>query len=111
MPPGNPEAMTHYRDTIEKRVSLERISRFVSRDIASRLKHVFGDRPIAVWGSRVAKQIAQSSKKMAEGDDLLIVEGANIKFMGKVALKTVNPELSRELGTTSTIRPSQRAGT
>jgi hypothetical protein len=34
---------------------------------------------------------------MAEGDDLLIVEGETIKLMGKVALKTVNPGLSREL--------------
>ena len=52
MPPGNVEAMTHYRDTIHERVSLERIAPFVSRDFAARLKRIFGDRPIAVWGSR-----------------------------------------------------------
>jgi hypothetical protein len=34
---------------------------------------------------------------MSEGDDLLIVEGSTIKFLGKVALKTVNAALSREL--------------
>jgi hypothetical protein len=34
---------------------------------------------------------------MEEGDELLIVEGDTIRFMGKVALKTVNPDLSRAL--------------
>ncbi len=97
MPPGNPEAMTHYRDTIQQRVSFERISRFVSRELAVRLKHFFGDRPIAVWGSRDGTANRAKFERMAEGDDLLIVEGDSIKFMGKVALKTVNPALSREL--------------
>jgi hypothetical protein len=34
---------------------------------------------------------------MADGDDLLIVEGDVIRLMGKIALKTVNADLSREL--------------
>jgi hypothetical protein len=97
MPPGNPEAMTHYRDTIQQRVSFERISRFVSRDIAARLKHIFGQRSIAVWGSRNSPANRAKFGKMTEGDDLLIVEGDSIKFMGKVALKTINSDLSREL--------------
>src|SRR5690242_4876841 len=97
MPPNNVEAMTHYRDTIQHKVSFDRISRFVSREIASRLRHVFGDRPIAVWGSRNSSANRAKFEKMAEGDDLLIVEGETIKLMGKVALKTVNAELSREL--------------
>lgn len=97
MPPNNLEAMTHYRDTIQGRVGFDRINRFVSREIASRLKRVFGDRPIAVWGSRDSSANRARFERMVEGDDLLIVEGASIKFMGKVALKTVNPDLSREL--------------
>jgi hypothetical protein len=97
MPPGNVEAMTHYRDTIQRKVSFERIGRFVSREVADRLKYVFGDRPIAVWGSRDSPANRAKFEKMSEGDDLLIVEGDTIKFMGKVALKTANPDLSREL--------------
>jgi hypothetical protein len=34
---------------------------------------------------------------MVPGDDLLIVEGATIKLLGKVAAITVNPQLSKEL--------------
>lgn len=97
MPPNNLEAMTHYQDTIHRKVPFERIARFVSREMAARLRHVFGDRPIAVWGSRDGPGNRSKFEKMAEGDDLLIVEGDTIRFMGKVALKTVNPDLSREL--------------
>jgi hypothetical protein len=97
MPLGNLEAMTHYRDTIQQRVSLERIRHLVSREVASRLNQVFGTRPIAVWGSRDSPANRAKFEKMAEGDDLLIVEGSKIRFMGKVALKTVNADLSREL--------------
>jgi hypothetical protein len=97
MPPGNVEAMTHYRDTIQQRVAFERIARFVSREVAARLRHIFGDRPIAVWGSRDSTANRAKFEKMSEGDDLLIVEGDVIKLMGKVALKTVNADLSREL--------------
>ena len=97
MPPNNAEAMLHYRETIQQKVPFERVSRYVSRDVAARLKHVFGDRPIAVWGSRGGRQNRATFEKMVEGDDLLIVEDTTIRLMGKVALKTVNPDLSREL--------------
>ena len=97
MPPGNVEAMTHYRDTIQQRVSFERIARYVSREVAARLKQIFGDRAIAVWGSRDSPANRAKFEKMADGDDLLIVEGDVIRVMGKVALKTVNADLSRDL--------------
>lgn len=97
MPPGNAEAMIHYRETIEQRVPFDRVVPYVSTEVAARLKSIFGSRPIAVWGSRDSKSNRGKYEKMEEGDDLLIVEGETIKFMGKVALKTVNPDLSREL--------------
>ena len=97
MPLNNVEAMIHYRDTIEQRVPLERIARHLSRDQLVHLRNIFGDRSVAVWGSRDSKANRSKFEKMAEGDDLLIVEGNTIKFMGKVALKTVSPDLSREL--------------
>ena len=34
---------------------------------------------------------------MKRGDDVLIVEGKSIKLLGKIADKTVNPNLSKEL--------------
>lgn len=97
MPPGNAEAMLHYRETIEQHVPLERMARYLPRDIISRLRTIFAGRPIAVWGSRDVPQNRARFERMEDGDDLLIVEGEMIKLMGKVALKIVNPDLSREL--------------
>src|SRR5205823_4391265 len=78
-------------------IPLEQIRRYVSDGIALQVQHIFGNRPIAVWGSRDSSANRSKFEKMAEGDDLLIVEGDAIKFMGKIALKTVNPDLSRAL--------------
>ena len=61
------------------------------------MKRVFGERPIAIWGSKDGPGNRARFERMEEGDDLLIVEGATIKLMGKIALKTINPDLSREL--------------
>ncbi len=97
MPPGNAEAMLHYRDTIQNRVPLERLSRFLARDQIERLRDVFGNRPIAVWGSRNSGANRSKFERMGVGDDLLIVEGDSIKLLGKVAYKTINPDLSRDL--------------
>lgn len=97
MPPGNAEAMVHYRETIEQRVSFDRVAPYVSAEVRARLKNIFGSRPIAVWGSRDSAANRSKYEKMEEGDHLLIVEGDTIRFMGKIALKTVNPDLSREL--------------
>lgn len=97
MPPGNAEAMLHYRDTIQNRVPMERLARFLSRDQVERLRDVFGNRPIAVWGSRNSPANRSKFERMGVGDDLLIVEGDTIKLLGKVAFKAINPDLSREL--------------
>lgn len=97
MPPGNPEAMLHYRDTIQQRVPLDRLARYLPRDQLEQLKDLFGGKPVAVWGSRNSPMNRSKFDRMSVGDDLLIVEGDTIRLLGKVAHKTVNPGLSREL--------------
>ena len=92
--PGGDGALS---GNVQQKVDFDRVSRFVSKDVASRLRQVFGQRPLAVWGSRDSPANRAKFEKMAEGDDLLIVEGDTIKLMGKVALRTVNADLSREL--------------
>ena len=97
MPPGNPEAMVHYEDTIRRRVRLERIRPFVSRPLATSLQHVFGAHPIAVWGSRRGPKNQTYFDRMRSGDDVIIVEGKRVRLIGKVAAKVESRELSREL--------------
>jgi hypothetical protein len=97
MPPNNVEAMVHYRDTIEQRVPMQRIAPFLSAELRARLTEVFGDKPIAIWGSRNTDANRRRFDQMAPRDDILIVEGGTIKLLGLIAAKTVNADLSRNL--------------
>jgi hypothetical protein len=97
MPPSNAEAMVHYQDTLLGSVRQERIQRYLTSDENERLHRLFGERPVKVWGSRNSSKNRSGFDRMKPGDDLLVVKGDVIEFMGKVALKTVNSTLSREL--------------
>jgi hypothetical protein len=97
MPPGNSQAMVHYEDTIKKKVTVHRLAKFVSPEIKSRLISIFGTSPIAVWGSEAGPRNRSAFERMTEGDDVLIVEGAAIKLIGKIAAKVASPALSRDL--------------
>ena len=97
MPPGNAEAMVHYEDTIKNRVALDRIYPHLTREQADTVRKLFGQSPVAVWGSRDTDANRSKFVRMKSGDSLLIVEGAMIKFMGKIALTTISQPLSREL--------------
>lgn len=97
MPPGNPQAMVHYQDTIKNRVELRRIARFVSQNLRAKLTSVFGSAPITVWGSEGGPRNRGNFERMSQGDDVLIVEGDRVKLIGKIAAKVESEDLSREL--------------
>jgi hypothetical protein len=97
MPPGNHEAMVHYQDTIRNRVSFERIAPHVGRQLGGDLRQIFGDHPIAVWGSRDSPANRGKFDRMQPGDEVLIVVGPTIKLLGRIAQKVVSPSLSRVL--------------
>jgi hypothetical protein len=97
MPPANAEAMVHYEDTIRRKVAPEKILPLVSSSVSRKLVQVFGQRPIAVWGSRDTPANRARFDRMTDGDEILIVEGQMIKVLGRVACKDVNPRLSQEL--------------
>lgn len=97
MPTANAEAMVHYEDTIRNKVAPSRILPLVSSTVSRKIGNVFGQRPIAVWGSKDSPANRAKFDRMNEGDEILIVEGKTIKLLGRVACKDVNPRLSREL--------------
>jgi len=97
IPPGNPEAVVHYEETIRQKVSSDRIYRHVDTGLRSRLTKIFGGRPIAVWGSQDSAVNRSKFERMAPGDEVLIIEGDTIKLLGKIAATTINSDLSREL--------------
>jgi hypothetical protein len=97
MPPGNAEAMVHYADTIKNKVALDRITPHVSPNLRARLISIFGNAPIAVWGSAGGPRNRANFEGMSQGDDVLIIEGDSMKLIGKVAAKVESKVLSREL--------------
>ena len=97
MPPGNAQAMVHYQDTIKNRVTLSRISPHISQDLRAKLMAVFGNSPIAVWGSAGGPRNRANFEGMSQGDDILIVEGDTIRLIGKIAAKVESKPLSHEL--------------
>jgi hypothetical protein len=108
IPPGNQEAILHYNDTINKRVLSDRIFKFVDSNLKNKLINIFDNKPIAVWGSRDSNANRSKFERMKPGDDILIVEGDTVKLLGKIADKTVNPALSRELW--KNIKPTSTEG-
>ena len=97
IPTGNYEALVHYEDTIKNKVSQEKIFKYIDSNLKNNLQKIFDNKPIATWGSRDSDANRARFEKMIPGDDILIVEGDTIKLLGKIAAKTVNPELSKEL--------------
>ena len=88
--------MVHYEDTIRQKVAPDRIYQHVP-NIRAHLQNIFKDRPIAVWGSRDSRANRAKFERMQPGDDILIIEGATIKLLGKIAATAVNADLSNEL--------------
>jgi hypothetical protein len=89
--------MVHYQDTIHAKVALDRINRYVSPQVRRRLEDMFETRRVAAWGSHDSPANRAKFERMNPGDEILIVEGDTIKLLGKIAVTTVNPDLSREL--------------
>jgi hypothetical protein len=106
MPPGNPEAMVHYEDTIKRKVPLGQIAPYVSAELRANLISIFGHAPISVWGSAGGPKNRGNFEAMARGDDILIIEGNSIKLIGKIAAKVESKALSNELW-----RPLRTGGT
>jgi hypothetical protein len=97
MPRGNNEAMVHYQDTIKNRVPLSRISKLLSPGLRATLINIFGSAPMAVWGSAAGPTNRSTFERMAQGDDVLIVEGKTVRLLGKIAAKVESEALSHEL--------------
>jgi hypothetical protein len=97
IPPNNSEALVHYEDTIKNKVEPTRIYNYVERNLQNKLSNIYNGRRITVWGSRNTDANRSKFEKMQAGDDILIVEGDTIKLLGKIAAKTINQDLSREL--------------
>ena len=78
MAPGNYEQMEHYHDTIKNKVPQDRIMPYIDRNLQNKLKNIFNNKPITVWGSRDSDANRARFEGMKTGDDILIVEGSTV---------------------------------
>lgn len=97
MPPSNREAMRHFEDTVDEGVPLAGIAEFLPSDMVARLDHVFARRLLTIWGSRDTTANRSKFERMRPGDDILVVVGSRIRFLGFVAEKLESPQLSQRL--------------
>ena len=64
MPVGNYEVMVHYKDTIINKVEQNRISKYIDFNLQSKLRNIFSNKNISIWGSRDSKANRSHYEKM-----------------------------------------------
>jgi HNH endonuclease len=90
---------THYSDTVDNLVPLQRMEPFLANSDLVDLRRIFPARSAAVWGVTPG-QNSQSQKKwerMDPGDVALFAKEGRIFSVGTVVRKIHNPKLAREL--------------
>ena len=97
MPCGATKTREHLEHTVLRPVKQATIFPKVAEDTKRELKALFGKNDIAVWGSVGGPNNCRFFEKMQPGDDILFTVGQQVKVVGKIALKTISPELSEVL--------------
>ena len=89
--------MVHYEATIRNPVHPDRIYKYLDQKTGRKLRSVFGNRPIRIWGQEEKPGNRSRFDRMREGDEILIVEGDTVRLLGVIACTTENIDLSHEL--------------
>ena len=98
-PAGHPEARSHYADTIEQPVSLERIRQHVTGDVLTELEQIYEGRGVPTWGVTPGQKSVTRKQweKIVRGDVALFARAGEIFATAVVVIKAHCPELAREL--------------
>ncbi len=98
-PAGHPEARSHYADTIEQPVSLERIRHHLMGDVLTELEQIYEGRGVPTWGVTPGQKGGNRNKweKIVRGDVALFARAGEIFATAVVVIKAHCPELAREL--------------
>lgn len=102
-PAGNGDAKEHFIDTIENSVSLDRIKPFVSEDILNKLKGLYKNNLVPVWGVTPGEKNINKGKweKVLPGDIALFSRNKIIFASATVAFTIHNRELALDLWKTN----------
>lgn len=102
-PAGNGFATKHYVDTIENPVFVEKISQFISQEVFEKLRILFPEGKVAVWGVTPGKKNVNKNKwsLVKSGDVVLFARNSQIFASATVAFKVHNKDLALYLWQTN----------
>lgn len=102
-PAGNKDAKKHYVDTIKNPIPLPTIKPYVTEEIYYKLKNIFREGCVPVWGVTPGKKDVNKNKwlKVTSGDIVLFSRNNKIFSSATVAFTIHNKELSLKLWKTN----------
>lgn len=92
---GNLAAERHFQDTIRRKRTLDEVRNFLPRVEIRALESVYHGSDFIVWGSVPGPQNEIRWERMEAGDVVLIYNQGYIRFVGEIAAKVRNKELSK----------------
>jgi hypothetical protein len=94
---SNPEAYTHYVDTIERGFTLDSIKHFLDEKQREALQAIYGDGLIRAWGATPGKGNSLTWKKLEIGDPILIYRKGHFEYYASVTFKLHYQDLAKHL--------------
>jgi len=92
---GNVIAERHFIDTIKNKRRLNEIKEFLPDEEREKLINIYHESPFIVWGAVPTEGNIHTWESMNSGDIVLIYNKGFIKFIGEVAIKVRNKNLSK----------------
>ena len=94
-PSGNKDAREHYANTIERPIEISRLSKFIDKSHTDKLKRLYPDGQVPVWGVTPGKNHANKNKwdKIESGDVVLFSGDGKIYASATVSIKLHNKNL------------------
>src|SRR3989344_332558 len=92
---GGQAAEQHFEDTIRRKRTLGEVRNYLPSEEIKKLEDIYHSAEFIVWGAVPGPQNEGRWEKMDAGDIVLIYNKGYIKFIGEVAAKVRNQELSR----------------
>jgi hypothetical protein len=92
---GNISAERHFEDTIRTKRTLAEVRNYLPSEEIKTLENIYHGSNFIVWGSVPGPMNENRWEKMEAGDVVLIYNQGIIRFIGEIAAKVRNKELSR----------------